>query len=150
MTGCDELDFHPSIDVQPVQEGAAQPDKPAGVKVQLDFPQTNDPTDLTTVFDASLPQTPPPKDVTVTLPAGISISPGASDGLQGCSDLASDPAGDQVHYDSTKPVTCPDASIIGSATANYAAAGVPRPGRQQGRRARPAPRQHLPDQAPRR
>ena len=56
--------------------------------------------------------------MTVKLPAGVSISPGASDGLQGCSDLASDPAGDQVHYDTTKPVTCPDASIIGSATAN--------------------------------
>ena len=34
-----------------------------------------------------------------------------------CSDLASDPAGDQVHYDTTKPVTCPDSSKIGSATA---------------------------------
>ncbi len=118
VTGCDALDFHPSIDVQPVQEGPPQPDKPAGVKVQLDFPQTNDPTDLSTVFDASLPQTPPPKDVTVKFPAGVGISPGASDGLQGCSDLASDPAGDQVHYDTTKPVTCPDASIIGSASAN--------------------------------
>jgi hypothetical protein len=118
VTGCDELVFDPSIDVQPVQEGPAQPDKPAGVKVQLDFPQTNDPTDLSTVFDASVPQTPPPKDVTVKLPAGVSISPGASDGLQGCSDLASDPAGDQVHYDSTKPVTCPDASILGSVTSN--------------------------------
>ena len=106
------------VDVQPVQEGPAQPDKPAGVKVQLDFPQTNDPTDLHTVFDASKPQAPEPKDVTVKLPAGVSISPGASDGLQGCSDLASDPAGDQIHYDNIKPVTCPDASIIGSATAD--------------------------------
>ena len=65
-----------------------------------------------------MPQAPPPKDVTVKLPAGVSISAGASDGLQGCSDLASDPAGDQIHYDTTKPVTCPDASIIGTATAN--------------------------------
>jgi hypothetical protein len=122
VTGCDDpaltSQFHPSVDVQPVQEGPAEPDKPAGVKVQLDFPQSNDPTDLHTVFNASTPQAPPPKDVTVRLPAGVSISPGASDGLQGCSDLASDPAGDQVHYDTTKPVNCPDASIIGSATAN--------------------------------
>jgi uncharacterized repeat protein (TIGR01451 family) len=122
VIGCDDpaltSQFHPSVDVQPVQEGPAQPDNPAGVKVQLDFPQTNDPTDLHTVFDASKPQAPEPKDVTVKLPEGVSLSAGASDGLQGCSDLASDPAGDQVHYDTVKPVTCPDASIIGSATAN--------------------------------
>jgi uncharacterized repeat protein (TIGR01451 family) len=118
VTGCDELQFHPAIDVQPVQEGPAQPDRPAGVKVQLDFPQTNDPTDLKTVFDASQRQTPPPKDVTVKLPAGVSLSPGASDGLQGCSDLASDPAGDQIRYDSTRPAACPNASIIGTATSN--------------------------------
>ncbi len=122
VTGCDDpaltSQFQPSIDVQPVQDGPAQPDRPAGVKVQLDFPQSNDPTDLSTVFDASIPQAPPPKDVTVKLPAGVSLSAGASDGLKGCSDLASDPAGDQVHYDTTQPVTCPDASIIGTATAN--------------------------------
>ena len=123
VTGCDDPALtsqfaKTSIDVQPVQDGPTRPDKPAGVKVRLDFPQSNDPTDPTTVFDASVPQSPPPKDVTVKLPAGVSISPGASDGLQGCSDLASDPAGDQVRYDTIKPATCPDASIIGSAVAN--------------------------------
>jgi hypothetical protein len=51
------------------------------------------------------------------MPAGLAISPASADGLSACSDLASDPAGDQVHYDNTKPVRCPDASKIGTATA---------------------------------
>jgi hypothetical protein len=121
MTGCDDpaltSQFHPGIDVKPAQEGAqTQADQPAGLNVALDFPQTNDPTDLSTNFDASLPQAPEPKDITIKLPAGVSLSPASADGLSACSDLASDPVGDQVHYDSTKPVTCPDASIVGTAT----------------------------------
>ena len=34
-----------------------------------------------------------------------------------CSDLASNPEGDQVHYDNVKPVTCPSSSKIGTAVA---------------------------------
>jgi hypothetical protein len=64
-----------------------------------------------------MPQAPPPKDITVKLPAGLAISPASADGLGACSDQASDPAGDQVHYDTTKPVTCPDEAKIGSAMA---------------------------------
>ena len=63
------------------------------------------------------PQTPPPKDITVKLPAGLAISPSSADGLEGCSDQTSDPAGDQVHYDNTEPVTCPNSAKIGSAVA---------------------------------
>ncbi len=121
VTGCDDealaSQFHPGIKAEPVQEGTqTQADQPAGLNVSLDFPQTNDPTDLSTAFDASLPQAPEPKDITVKLPPGVSISPASADGLGSCSDLASDPAGDQVHYDSTKSVTCPAASIIGTAS----------------------------------
>ena len=121
VTHCDDpalaSQFHPGIDVEPAGGGTqTQADQPAGIDVGLDFPQTNDPTDLSTTFDSSLPQAPEAKDITVKLPAGVSISPAAADGLGVCSDLPGDPAGDQVHYDTTKPVTCPHASIIGTAT----------------------------------
>jgi hypothetical protein len=119
VTGCSDpaltSQFRPTIEAQPVQEGdTVQADQPAGLKVDLDFPQSNDPTDPNTVYDPATPQAPELKDATVKLPAGFSISPSAADGLAGCSDHASDPAGDQVHYDNTEPVTCPDPSKIGS------------------------------------
>jgi Domain of unknown function DUF11 len=122
VTECDAADlvsqFRPSIDAQPVQgSGPVQADQPAGLKVDLDFHQSNDPTNPGETFDPSIPQAPEMKNATVKLPVGVSISPSAADGLVGCSDLASDPAGDQVDYSSTFPVTCPDASKIGTASA---------------------------------
>ena len=119
VTGCDNpaltSQWHPSISVKPVQATPGiQADAPTGLSVALDFPQSNDPTDLSTVFDPSIPQAPELKDAHVTLPAGVSISPSAAAGLGGCSDQASDPAGDQVHYDNTNPASCPDSSKIGT------------------------------------
>jgi hypothetical protein len=106
------------LGVKPLQPGGAtEADQPTGLAVDLDFPQPNDPTDPNSELNPNLPQTPEPKDITVRLPAGLSVSPSSADGLGACSDQASDPAGDQVHYDNTKPVTCPDAAKIGSATA---------------------------------
>ncbi len=121
VTGCEDpalaSQFQPSLDVKPVQEAPApQSDQPTGLAVDFHFPQTNDPTDLSTVFNPKLPQAPELKTATVKLPAGLSLSPGTADGLEGCSDSATDAAGDQVHYDTTKPVTCPLASKIGTAT----------------------------------
>ena len=127
VTGCDDpalaSQFKPTIDVKPVQSTPAlQADQPAGLDVNLAFPQANDPTDPEYItnpgrFDPTIPQTPALKNATVTLPAGMSISPSAADGLAGCSDQAEDPSGDQVHYDTTNPVSCPDASKIGTVTA---------------------------------
>ena len=48
---------------------------------------------------------------------GLAVSPATADGLGACSDQDSDPAGDQVRYDNTKPVDCPNASKIGTAVA---------------------------------
>jgi hypothetical protein len=108
-----------SLAVKPRQPGGvSRADSPTGLQVDLDFPQSNDPTDPSnTTFDPSIPQAPEPKDITVKLPAGLSISPSSASGLGACSDQASDPAGDQVHYDNTKPVTCPDSAKIGTALA---------------------------------
>jgi hypothetical protein len=122
VTGCDDPkladQFKPTLDVKPVQGGGpTQADSPTGLSVAFKFPQSNDPTDPdNTNFDPDIPQAPEPKDVTVTLPEGVSISPSSADGLDACSDRAADPAGDQVHYDNVKPVTCPDAARIGSVT----------------------------------
>jgi hypothetical protein len=122
VTGCDDPllteQFKPTITTKALQNGGpVQADQPSGLSVDLKFPQSNDPTDLNTDFDSAIPQAPPPKDITVKLPAGLAISPASADGLGACSDLASDPAGDQVHYDDTVPVSCPDSSKIGSAVA---------------------------------
>ena len=121
VTGCNEAplasQFNPSLDVKPVQEAPApRTDQPSGLAVNFHFPQTNDPTDIHTVFNPKVPQAPELKTATVKLPAGLSISPSSSGGLEGCSDTAADPAGDQVRYDDTAPVTCPLASKIGTAT----------------------------------
>jgi len=123
VEGCDDPklteQWDPALNVQPVQEGGAvQADQPAGLAVDVDFPQSNDPTmGPDAEFDLKTPQAPELKDITVKLPAGLSISPSSADGLEGCSDRAEDPAGDQVHLDDTIAVSCPDASKIGTVTA---------------------------------
>jgi hypothetical protein len=120
-TGCDEpsfvSQFAPSLDMRPTPAtGSSKADAPSGFTVELDFPQTNDLTDSSSTFDPSVPNAPALKDATVTLPAGVSISPSAADGLDGCSDLPG--PGDLVHYETTDPVSCPDASKIGSVVAS--------------------------------
>jgi hypothetical protein len=119
-TGCDDprfvSQFAPSLDMRPTPgTGSTQADAPSGFTVDLDFPQAaNDPTDSSSTFDPSVPNAPALKDATVTLPAGVAISPSAADGLDGCSDQG--PV-DQVHYDTTDPTTCPDASKVGTVVA---------------------------------
>jgi hypothetical protein len=119
VTGCDApalvSQFAPSLDARPSPGvGSLQADAPTGFTVDLDFPQSNDPTDTSSAFDPDIPMAPALKDATVTLPEGVSISPSAGDGLDGCSDQAPD---DRVRYDTTDPVSCPDASKIGSVVA---------------------------------
>jgi hypothetical protein len=121
VTGCDSpalaSQFGPSIDARPTPgTGTSQADAPSGYTVDLDFPRaSNDPTDALSTIDPSVPSAPPLKDATVTLPEGVAISPSAADGLDGCSDLPG--SGDQVHYETTIPVTCPDASKVGTVVA---------------------------------
>jgi hypothetical protein len=121
ITGCDNPlladQFTPSIGAGPTSAdagGSSAADTPSGYHVDLTFPQSNDPTDPDAVFDPSVPQAPQLKDATVTLPAGVAVSPSAADGLDGCSDV---PGNDQVNLDSISPVTCPEASKIGSVVA---------------------------------
>ncbi len=123
VTDCDDpalaSQWRPDVGVTPLQPGAGaiRAEQPTGLAVDLGFPQSNDPTDPNTTFEPQRPQAPEPKEITVKLPAGLAISPSAADGIAACSDQASDTAGDQVRYDTTTPVTCPDSSKIGSAVA---------------------------------
>ncbi|HEY3864756.1 MAG TPA: hypothetical protein VGL54_01550 [Solirubrobacteraceae bacterium] len=75
ITGCDMLQFPPTLEVAPEPQ-ASQADTPAGYEVDLKVPQA---PNLAPVL-----ATPDLKDATVTLPAGVSLSPAAADGLQGC------------------------------------------------------------------
>jgi hypothetical protein len=106
LTGCEKLDFSPSISVTP---DGKQGSTPTGLNVDLHVPQesTQNPDGL---GEADV------KNTTVTLPAGVQISPSASDGLQACSDA-------QIGYKGANPVSgvqeftpekpsCPDASKI--------------------------------------
>ena len=72
VTGCDVLQFQPTLGVQPE---TTQADEPSGYTFTVANPQNESPF---------TPGTPELKDATVTLPAGVSLSPAAGDGLRGC------------------------------------------------------------------
>ena len=75
LTGCEKLDFSPTIDVTP---GGTAGSTPTGLNVHVHVPQESagNPVGL---GEADM------KDTTVTLPAGVQIDPSAADGLQACS-----------------------------------------------------------------
>jgi hypothetical protein len=98
VTGCEKLHFDPSLSVQPETTKA---DEPSGMAVDIRVPQNTDPHGLAT---------PPFKAVTVTLPSGVSLSPGAADGLQACTEAQFEPQ-------SNNESSCPNASVLGTLTA---------------------------------
>src|SRR5690606_34853093 len=73
VTGCDKLRFTPTVRVRP---DTTAPATPAGFAVDLEVPYPKGVNELAT---------PPLRRATVTMPEGVAISPGAADGLQGCS-----------------------------------------------------------------
>ena len=97
-TGCDQLTFEPSLDVA---ASSSAPDSPTGLTVDLATPQNDDPQGVST---------PPLRTAEVTLPEGMSINPSSASGLEACADA-------QLGADRRDPVACPDASKIGTATA---------------------------------
>src|SRR5271165_4102672 len=87
-SGCSLLQFDPTIELKPEE---TQADTPTGDEVDLKVPQVpNVGPDLAT---------PDLKDAEVTLPEGVSVSPGAADGLVGCREVG--PEGINITHDWT-------------------------------------------------
>jgi hypothetical protein len=95
-TGCDKVPFDPTLKLQPT--APARAGMPTGIAVDLDLPQTNDPT---LIGESDL------KRAVVTLPQGMSVSPSSADGLAACSPT-------QIGLHSTADPACPDSSKIGT------------------------------------
>jgi hypothetical protein len=95
MSGCDLLSFSPSVSFQPQDRRVGVP---SSYTVDVHEPQNDSVTGLAT---AAL------KKAVVTLPEGVTVSPSAADGLQGCSDA-------QIGLDNASDPSCPDASKVGS------------------------------------
>ena len=100
LSGCEDLDFSPSISVQP---DGSEGSTPMGLNVDLHVPQesTANPVGL---GEADM------RDTTVVLPAGVQVSPSAADGLQACS-LA------QIGLHNAGKPSCPDASKVATVRA---------------------------------
>ena len=74
VANCDLLQFNPSISLTP---STTQADEPAGYAIDVHVPQDES-------VNLEGLATPDVLDVTQTLPAGLTITPGAADGLVGC------------------------------------------------------------------
>lgn len=102
LTGCAELPFAPSLEVEPAERRAGAP---AGYRVALSVPQP-----WTSPVGEGV--TPPPasahlKDARVELPEGVAISPPSADGLGACTDA-------QLAVASSADEVCPETSRIGT------------------------------------
>jgi hypothetical protein len=104
LTGCDELEFEPSLKARPTTNAA---DAPSGLDVDLKLPQNLDPDGRAT---AEL------RNATVTLPEGLVVNPSSANGLGACTPaqigLTTPVASAPVHFGLAKP-SCPDASRLG-------------------------------------
>ncbi len=95
LSGCEKLDFSPSISVVP--DGTAG-STPTGLNVNVHVPQGAllNPAGLD---EANV------KNTKVTLPEGVELSPSAADGLLACSP-------EQIGLHNDQAPTCPDASKV--------------------------------------
>jgi len=103
---CQGLPFAPSLEARPTTDVAGAP---TGLKTKLTLPQSTDP---------AVPSTATMREARVTLPEGMTINPGAADGLDACSD-------EQVHFHEELDAQCPDASKLG--TVEIKSPPLPRP-----------------------
>lgn len=94
LEGCEKIPFAPAIDVQPSTHAA---DSPAGLSVELEIPQSEDPDGLATSHL---------RNVKMTLPKGMAVSPSSATGLGACS-LG------QIGLASNDAPACPDSAKIG-------------------------------------
>lgn len=109
ISGCNLLQFSPSMSAQPEPLTPGGADSPAGLNFDLKLPQPEDPATLAT---------PPLRDAVVTLPQGMSVDPSSAGGLQACSEQqvgfqGINGATGAYQFSADQP-SCPDASKIGS------------------------------------
>jgi hypothetical protein len=114
VTGCDLLQFNPSIEVRP---DTLLADEPAGLAVNVGVPQVEKP---------GVTATPQLRDGVVTLPEGMSVSPGVVDGIRACDESGPEginftgPESEEVGLNGELQLAaghCPDASSLGTAEA---------------------------------
>ncbi|HEY7829189.1 MAG TPA: hypothetical protein VIC06_01335 [Solirubrobacteraceae bacterium] len=98
ITGCNRLDFSPSLTIAP---STTEANAPTGLDADLSLPQSENPAGLA---ESHL------RSATVTLPPGLVLNPSAADGREACS-----PA--QVDLNAQTAASCPDASKVGSVVA---------------------------------
>jgi hypothetical protein len=94
-TGCESLDFTPSVSIAPDTSVA---DAPSGLTANIEVPQNETPEGLAS---STLENT------SVALPVGVSVSPSAANGLEACSEA-------QIGLHSEAAPECPNGSKIGT------------------------------------
>ena len=97
LTGCERLEFNPSVSVRP---SVSRADAPTALNVDVHVPQNETPEGLS---ESNL------NDASVTFPAGLSVNPSAADGLVGCSP-------EEIGLNDGNVPSCPDGSKIGAVT----------------------------------
>jgi len=100
VTGCNELHFEPAVESGPrpiAEGGSSQVSAPSGYQFKLEIPQHE---------EVGVKGTPQLKDTVVTLPEGVTLSPSAANGLQGCSP-------GQINLESTAKGNCPAGAKVG-------------------------------------
>jgi hypothetical protein len=119
IEGCDRLQFNPEVHVSPEpsppdnQPGTTQVDSPGGYAVNLTVPRAE--------TQWNLLSSPELKDVTVTLPSGVSISPSAANGLEGCP--ATGPNGIDIPHGTAHPDEAGEGETIGPDGLSHLTAG---------------------------
>ena len=108
LSGCEKLDFSPSIEIAPDQTSASTP---TGLNVDVHVPQESF-VNAAGLVEANV------KNTTVALPVGMQISPSAANGLLACSQA-------QLGLHDAEPATCPDASKIADVEVNTPALPEP-------------------------
>jgi hypothetical protein len=118
FSGCERLQFEPSIEGRPTTDVA---DSPTGFDFDLHVPQDEAPEGLAT---SEL------KEATVTLPEGLVVDPSSANGLQACSEAQIGyKAGTSGPYEFTPAAsTCPEASKLGTVEVDTPLIGHPLPG----------------------
>jgi len=119
VTGCDQLEFDPTIEVHPTSEVA---DSPTGLHVDLRVPQNEDPEELAT---------PDLRDAVVKLPAGFTLNPSSANGLEACTPGQfglTTPIGVSPIHTTAAPANCPEAAKIGTVEIESSLLDHPLPG----------------------